>query len=156
MLCCKKYTILVTCQGKLWKFGIERLLIFWLTNIWLRTFYVTNQVKWRMLRCKKYTLLVTCQGKQWKFGFERLLVFWLTKIWLRTFYVTNQVKRQMHRCKKYTILVTCQGKHTMDPLLIEERQKRDDENSPDRPISCRCTSQGSKRFQHLMIFFFSK
>ena len=67
---CKKCTLHVTCLGKQWKFAFERLLIFWLTKVWLRTFCVTNQVKRRILRCKKCTLHVTCQGKQWKVAFE--------------------------------------------------------------------------------------
>ena len=57
MLRCIKCTILVTCQDKHWKFSFERLIIFWLTKVWLHTFYVTNQVKRRMLRCKNVQFL---------------------------------------------------------------------------------------------------
>ena len=50
---CKKCIIPVTCQGKQLKFGFERLLIFWLTKVWLCTFFVTNQVIQRILSLRK-------------------------------------------------------------------------------------------------------
>ena len=95
---------------KEWAF--EKLIISWLTKVWLHTFFVTNKVKWRIHCCKKCTLHYTCQGEQWKYAFEILLIFWVTKVWLCTFFVTNQVKRQIHRCKKCTLHITCQGKNS--------------------------------------------